>query len=259
GGLSGEPRLLIVDEDGKIDINQIASRSAGRAAGQQAGEQPQGAQQASRVPGEFWRDTLSTLFSGMGFVRESYEPREFRTIGDAGLDGPSQVATIIDFIDSDKTSYTRAGFDGEGLESQMTKGIFFNRKFASLGEVLFVPGMTLERLMRIAPYVKVSESARNTQVNVNTTPIEVLLAMGFPERDAVELIQERMSAPIKNENLGTIALGDPTLKSYLKVTTDEFAVYVRVMSANTSRWLRASVSAPPGNPRRTSITSMELH
>ena len=251
GGLAGEPRLLIVDEDGKIDINQIAARGSR----QQQGDSGQ----AARVPGEFWRDTLSTMLTGMGFAKEAYDPREYRTVGDTGLDGPTQVAALIDFIDSDNTSFTRAGFDGEGLESQMPKGTFFNRKFASLGELLFVPGMTLERLMRIAPFVKVTDSSRNTQVNVNTVPIEVLLAMGFPERDAAELVTERTSAPIKNENLGTVALGDPQLKSYLKVTTDEFSVYVRVMSANTSRWLRASISAAPGTPRRTTVKSMELH
>jgi general secretion pathway protein K len=249
-GVVGDPRILIVDDDGKVDLNWLVQRRR------------TGAGAPARGAGEFWRDTLTELFHQAGFEREQFDPRDYRTKGDIAFDAPTQVAAIIDWIDKDTLPYSSPGFQGDGLESNGNlKPFFANRKFRSIGELLTVPGMTLERLQRISPFVRVSNSSSAPgKINVNTAPAALLLAMGLPESDVNELDQERRSFAIKSGMLSSLALGDNELKNYLKVNSSAFSIYVRIRMPSSTRWLRATVkTSATGITRKTSVEEIETY
>lgn len=259
-GFVGEPRLAIVDEEGKIDLNAILDNSA---AGQQTGfagfaAAPQGGNSEASL---FWKHTLRNLFDRQGFVREQYPPEQYRTPGNIAYDAADQVAVLQDWIDTDTLPYSSASFPGDGAESDQFRNLFYNRPLRNLMELPVVPGMVLERVRRIAPYVRVSPTPPGVarQINVNTAPIEVLLALGFMESQAVELAQQRLNLPITREILETLVAGDPELKRYTKVSSTEFSIYSRVVMPNVTRWLRAVVNVQGQQKRRTIIRSLEIH
>lgn len=263
GGL-GEPKLMIVDEDGKLDLNSISSIQ-----GSQTGAiNPSNAQAPfsntaanNSSPAVFWQNAVREIFYSEGFTQEQYDRREHRTLGDRGYRPSEQVAILHDWIDSDRTSFRSPVFDGEGIESSSNKEFFFNRPLRSLSEALLVPGFTLERMSRVAPYLRVSPSLPGTpqQINVNTAPYKVLLAIGFSEAEAVELIQERSNAPINRQILATLSEGRPQLRQYTNVMSDEFSIYVRIKMPSVTRWSKAIVAIRgQGNNRKTLLRSFEI-
>lgn len=268
-GFLGTPRLMIVDEDGKIDLNAIAPPpSAGQTPfGSLQPESPTGPGPSGPTPAEqaelFWKSSLSELFQRAGFQREQYDASEARTLGNIGFAANDQVAVLSDFIDRDGDSYRSALFNGEGIESSADKGVFLNRPLKSLTELLLVPGITMERIARIAPYVRVSQntfSASSARININTAPLEVLIALGFPENQALEMIQQRANLPITNEILTTLVEGDTQLKERTKVTSSEFSIYARVVMPSVTRWMRAVVATQgPVINRRSNIRIIEFY
>ncbi|MCB0324226.1 MAG: general secretion pathway protein GspK, partial [Bdellovibrionales bacterium] len=178
-GFLGEPRLMIVDESGKINLNAVAGT------GGSAGGNPFGGAAPSPTGGptevdDYWKNVLRELFLRAGFVRDQYPDEQKRTLGNVALEASDQVAVLHDWIDTDNRSHANAAFPGEGIESSADQTWFYNRPLRTLSEAALVPGMTLERLARIAPYVTASASGGN-RININTAPLEVLLALGFPE------------------------------------------------------------------------------
>ena len=261
-GFAGEPRLMIVDEGGKINLNSILGESVSMYNNPFAAANPS-AQNPAQTPGQsdsaaFWKNSLQELFTELGFVREQYAQDHFRTLGSVGFAAADQVAVINDWIDVDSNSQSGAGFPGEGIESSADKSWFYNRPLRTLSELPLVPGMTLERVARIAPYVRVSQSF-NSRININTAPLEVLMAIGFPEAQALEIFQERTNLPYTGEMLRALVTGDAQLSRVTTVNSQEFSAYAMVRMANVTRWAHATISVQGGLARRQAlITSLEF-
>lgn len=259
----GECRMMIADESGKIDLNAVVpsggSFSYGNPYGGSAGS-PSGT--GSVQPGDersnFWKNVLRELFAQVGFAREQYGDKSGRTAGNMAFDAANQVAVISDWIDADSVSHRSASFPGEGIESSADPTWFYNRSFRSIAELALVPGMTLERVARIAPYVRVSPTG-NSRVNVNTAPVPVLLALGFPESQVEEMQRERLNLPITRELLGKLVAGNPQLGQMTTVNSQEFSVYSQVKTANSTRWARATIVIQGAVAQRYAvIKSIEL-
>jgi len=261
-GLSGELRLMIVDEDGKIDVNAIQGIGGFPSfANPSAQAQTGGGQPLDNTT--YWRNTLRDLFERAGFAKEQYTAGSFRTLGNLGYDAGDQVALIADWIDRDSDTFQVPGFNGAGIEGSADKAWFYNRPLRHLAELAAIPGMTLERVQRIAPFVKVSPSVGGLSnlVNINTAPLEVLLAMGFPPGQAEEIVQRRLSAPYTKQILSTLTAGDPNLANRLKVNSSEFSAYARIRMPSRTFWLRAVIGAQSGGPtgRKAVIKSLEFY
>lgn len=252
-GFLGETRLMIVDEDGKLDVNALSGGAGPPPA--EGGEAPD--------PAAYWKNALSDLMSILGFQREQYQTDSFRTLGDTGFDAADQVAVITDWIDRDSESYRNGAFDGQGIESSAEKTWFFNRPLRSLGELAMVPGMTLERVQRLAPFVKVSQSLVATGqrgININTAPFEVLLALGMQQAQAEELLKERLNLPVTQAQVQQLIAADQTLAGRIKTNSTEFTVYARVKTPSRTSWARAVVGVLGQSPRRkTVVRQIEFH
>ncbi|MFN8391072.1 MAG: type II secretion system protein GspK [Bdellovibrionota bacterium] len=268
-GLMGELRIMIVDEDGKIDINAIQGPGVGTPG---FGTPPIGASNPTGGAGgaaplldnpSFWRNALKELFTRQGFVREQFQPDAHRTLGNVGYEAGDQVAIISDFIDRDSESFHAPTFEGDGIEGGSNKAWFFNRPIRTVAELANVPGMTLERLQQIAPYVRVSQSITGVgnSINVNTAPLEVLLALGIPDSQAQEIAQRRLSFPFTKQILSTLVAGDPNLANRLKVNSSEFSVIARVIMPTRTFWLRATLAVQQSgaNARKAITRSMEFY
>ena len=264
-----EPRLKIVDEDGKVDLNWILERSrpnqpqnpASDPGSEDNSAESAGGNDATNDPALFWKNTLRELFAKSGFQRELYPAEQYRTFGNTAYSADQQVAVIHDWLDKDSLSYSSANFNGEGIESGADRSWFYNRRFQALTELLLVPGMTLERLGRIAPFVRVSATtSRSTRINVNTAPPELLLAIGFPETIVNEIVVGRETGPISKEDLNTLIEGDVQLPQYTKLSSNEFSIFSRVSMPSTRRWLRAVVATTgTGSRRRTRLRLVEFY
>lgn len=260
-GLPGEQRLMIVDEDGKIELNAISGNT--NPLNPDDGLAGTTGQGASGAP-IFWKNALRELLTQLGLDHAQYSSNPPRTLGNISYSPSDQVAVVEDWIDADSQSSHSASFNGEGIESGAPKYWFYNRKLRSLSELALIPGLTLDRLERIAPYVRVSPVSygiyTSNRINVNTAPLETLKAIGFPEAQATEIVQKRADFPIDEELLNTLVAGDAQLKSYTKVNSSLFSVYCRVSMANVTRWLRAIVSVSGGtNRRKTVVQSVEIY
>lgn len=251
-GIVGTPRLMIVDEDGKIEINSIVSRTMRATAQGSAGAAP------SEL---FYMEALRKLFQQQGFQRENFDPKLARTIGNRGFNSGDQVAVIHDWIDTDNTAFRTATFDGSGIESQRDKSIFYNRPLKSLEELLLVPGMTRERIARIAPFVRVTTTSGfgSNRINVNTAPVEVLLALGLNDIQVADLVKQRLNLPVTQDILNILTSSNPSSASYLKVTSSRFSAIASVEMPNSTRWARSIISIQSAQPRKTQILSSELY
>ena len=262
--IGGELRLQIVDEDGKININNIVSATGQSASSSSHG---QSSSSSSSISGsgreaQFWQDTTRQIFDSLGFQAEAFDESQHRTIGNKAYATDQQLVMIEDWIDKD----TNPADDG-GIESKRTKNIFFNRQLKSITEILLVPGMTLERLHQISPYITAisSEQSSDKKININTAPFEVLRAMGIPDTGVSELIQDRMDQPADQKVIDDLAElaqtgGAPSIKSKLKLTSSNFSVLVRVKNTNSTRWLRAAIVASGIPPKRkTKVSRVEFY
>lgn len=262
-GFSGEIRIMIVDNDGKMDLNLLAKDASETSPmGNLYSISPTNQQTGLSDPTSFWKEAFSVLFTRVGFTQEKYDPELHRTPGNIAYESAKQVAIIHDWIDSNSTSHSSPIFDADGIESSADKRFFFNRPFAALSEILLVPGFTLERLSKIAPYAVAGNGAQNgrKRVNINTAPLEVLLAIGFTEMQAMEIVEQRANLPYSQAMLEVLVSGNVQLKYHVKVTSSEFGVYVQVKTPNATKWLRSNVKTiGRTSQRRTSITSAEYY
>ena len=257
-GFVGTPQMAIVDEDGKVDLNSILGASSfGGIPGSDGTPGQTGTQLSS---GDYWKTALREVFTRAGFTRESYPAEEFRTPGNQSFDAAEQVAVIHDFIDSDSIAHNSPSFSGVGIESSSNAPLFYNRPLRTLSELLLVPGITADRWARVGPFVRVGlpSLASSRRINVNTAPLEVLIALGFPESQAAEIYQQRQNLPITSQILTTLIQGDAQLARYTKVTSSEFSVFIRVTMPSTTRWLRARLTVQgSGARRKAQLSSIE--
>ena len=250
--IAADTRLSIVDEDGKIDLNALVSAS-GSSTPPPGSSPPPGAGGST----SYWHDVVTALFQRMGFVRESFDATENRTLGNTGLDAATQVAVIHDWIDRDRDSYAGAG-QGDGFEAQAPKQWFFNRPLKSMSELLLIPGLTLERLARISPFVKTGNGGF-PRVNINTAPSEVLLALGVPESSVSEILAAQ-SKGLDDQTLNAVTAGIPQLRSATKLNSNNFSIYVRAEMPNVTRWVKTYVTAQGGaQQRKTQIVKQEFY
>lgn len=234
-GLIGEPKITIVDESSKINLNNIAS-PPGSAAGVEAS----------------WREVVLEIFNNLGFADEDYPPEEARTLGNKGFNAENQIAAIIDWIDADKVSFNDPNFKGLGIEAEADKKWFFNRPLTNISELALIPGMTLERLNRLSKYVKVSPNFYS-KININTVTPEVLLAIGFDTTRIQQIIEIRAVAPIQEGDLDLELsyAGNPSLSQSMSVNSQEFSAYVKITMPNVTRWARAIFSVQGSGLNRT--------
>jgi len=241
-GLPGEPRIQIVDETSKLNLNLAGGRGA---------------------QSDKWRVRLVQLFNQLGFVQENFPSNERRTIGGTALDDVSQVAALADWIDEDETSFSNPALAAKGFENGAPPGYFFNRELRTISELLVVPGFTRERVARIIPYAKVGDvTGELPKLNVNTARYETLIALGYPETVASEIILSQNAQPITAERLKEINAVDPELDKVTTTRSREFSVVVRVKLPNSVRWGRAYLSSTGGGGqggKNTAISAIEIY
>lgn len=250
-GFNGDLRLSISDQDGKLDLNSILENNVGTSSNPLAG----GGLATNRNNALFWKNSIAEIFRAGGFSREQYDAQQFRTKGNIAFEAEDMVASIQDWIDSDSEPYSSDSFSGTGIESGGNSDFFFNRRLKSVSELMLVPGMTAERLARVSRFIRVASTPNGGgSININTAPIEVLLALGLAEAEALELVQQRSSFPIPQEILQALIAGNVQLQSKVKVTSSEFLVLGRVEMPSTTRWIKAFVRAGGTGLRRQSAT-----
>lgn len=230
-----EARLEIVDDRSKVNINAII------------GAANTGTEQSTA---ELWRSALSAIFAQKGGFQAQTAKEDSQTIGGRFFDANQQIAVIHDWLDSDTVSHQSSNFDFPGIESTANKQWFYNRRFHALEEILLVPGMTKEKLAKIAPYINVPPSGANSNddlININTASREVLHAISLPETNIDIAIQQRVEAPLDQEDVnitkGTLAMGGENLVEKLTISTTRFSAYAKVKTPNGTRWLHAQITA----------------
>lgn len=240
-GLPGNPRIQIVDESSKFNINWLGERGP---------------------KGDRWRERFISLFNQLGFVQENFPSGDNRAIGGAAFDDLTQVAAISDWIDEDRSNFQSQALTAKGFESNAPPGYFFNRNLKNINELLLVPGMTRERLGRLIPYVRVDDPSGDSQrININTARYETLVALGYPASIASEITLGQRQAPITTERLKELNQIDTTLNSITTVRAQEYSIIVRVTLPNSVRWGRAFVSSlnAGAGPRSASLNSLEIY
>jgi type II secretory pathway component PulK len=267
-GLAGDVRVAIIDEDSKIDLNNILDRqplaiNEGEEDNDELEKNPfsagGGGQNSQTL---FWQNSLLDLFTILGFQTEKFKSEERMTRGDIAYGPATQVAAIQDWLDLDTSSYKSPAFEGKGVESSLPKNFFYNRNLYSLAELPMIPGITIERARRIAPFLKATSSGTaigGSRVNINTAPYEVLIALGFSNDRASEIIEERTGAPLNQAIVSKILEADPSVSQYVKVSSGEFSIIAQVKLPSVTKWLKATVKAQTGGAgiRKTDITSTE--
>lgn len=257
-GFIGELKLMIVDESGKIDINSISSKNL---------IPPNPANPTLNDPDIFWKNSIKDLLTNLGFKKEQFDKNSYRTLGNQTYDPSTQIAIIDDWIDKGDISYHTTDFDGDGIESSAEKTWFFNRPLKSISELAYIPGMTLEKIQKSAPFLKASASntfGNNSRININTAPYEVLIALGFPQDIALDVIkfQPGQSPAYNNSSLNDL-LSSPLLSQLngkLDVKSDEFSLYSRVKMPRQTYWLKSIIKITKYySPRETQILSNEFH
>jgi type II secretory pathway component PulK len=132
-----------------------------------------------------------------------------------------------------------------------------------LGEVLLVPGMTRERVSRLLPFVRASEITGDLpRVNVNTARYETLVALGYPETTASEIILNQRREAITQERLKELNAIDESLNQITTTRSKEFSVTVRIRMPNSVRWGRAYISTGSSGGtaiRTTSVRAVEIY
>ena len=250
-GFIGEPKIHIVDDSGKININSIVGN---------APVNPNDPNSQSIQ--NFWRDALSQIFAISGFRNEEYPEEEARTVGNIGFDAVKQVGAIHDWIDSDTITFSDPGFNSQGIESGLDKTFFFNRQLQSLSELALVPGITLDKLNRISRFVRTSPNFYS-RININTAPHEVLEAIGFDSSQVSEIVEQRQ-ALVGGYDQSTLSLlvqnsGNPRISEVTAVTSQEFSVFVKVIMPNVTRWAKARfIIQGSGSGRRARRNYLEI-
>ncbi|MDD2943542.1 MAG: type II secretion system protein GspK [bacterium] len=250
-GLTGEPRISIVDNSGLININALGNDTS------QAGiftgfnnPQTQGGGISDRRSA-FWKHAAANLFEEIGLVREELGTDSLSTIGGVAFGPPLLPSVIDDWIDGDNQSFSSENYDVEGVESFAPKEFFFNRKLYAIEELMNIPGFTSSRVLMLSKFLRADPGINNNQlININTAPAEVLAAMGLSGVEISQAIEERLNLPVTSNILQTLLAPYPELKPYFSVNSNSFSVYVRAKMPSRSRWLHAIVTTSGMPPSR---------
>jgi type II secretory pathway component PulK len=117
--------LLIASEKGKIPLLSVVSAS--------------GADNT-------WRNVLRALFQNLGFDNEQKTPAQSTDAAPTKMHSSTEmVANLIDYLDTDKDSYSSSDFQAQGIEGDLPPGEEFrnDRTMESLASELgSIPGFT---------------------------------------------------------------------------------------------------------------------
>jgi type II secretory pathway component PulK len=149
--------LLIASEKGKIPLLSVVSAS--------------GADNT-------WRNVLRALFQNLGFDNEQKTPAQSTDAAPTKMHSSTEmVANLIDYLDTDKDSYSSSDFQAQGIEGDLPPGEEFrnDRTMESLASELgSIPGFTPSRVQRLLPFVSIRT---RDSININAAPVEVLQAL----------------------------------------------------------------------------------
>lgn len=150
--------LLISPEKGKIPLLSLVSATGTNPA---------------------WRDALTALFKNLGFDSDPKLANQSTKGGGSGKNYSSaeMVANLIDYLDTDKNSYSDSAFPAQGIEADLPPGEEFRneQQIESLSsELSSIPGFSANRIQRLLPFVS---SRSRDSVNVNAASAEVFEAI----------------------------------------------------------------------------------
>lgn len=125
-----------------------------------------------------WRNVLARLFKNLGFDNDNQEDTSGLFPGRV-FGAEEMVANLIDYMDSDRESYTPPDSFASGIEADIPQGRFPNRRIARVEELSLIPGFTPDRMRALSPFVHAigSFSLGDIQVNINTAPFLVLRSL----------------------------------------------------------------------------------
>jgi len=260
-GFSGEIRVQIFDEGGKINLNSIVGSSLGGSTpnpGSTAGQDPTGGNHLQTDVSDVWKFALSELFTQLGAeeqgfnrTRDSNEERSPNalTLGGTPLPASQLVASLHDWIDADSQAFSSPNFPANGLEGAGNQEWFLNRPLKALDELARVPGFTNEFLQRLSPYVRAA-STSDFRINVNTAPPLVLQAIGFSQTEIGDIVKRRSVQWLTTDELQSMVQGSANLPRITTVSSGSFKILVRARSASTTKWLEAECLVQSGFGRK---------
>jgi general secretion pathway protein K len=127
-----------------------------------------------------------------------------------------------------------------------------HRPFTSVSELMAVQGMTPKLYRALAPFVTALPAKNATPVNVNTAPLEVLLALGGNNpAKLTQFVERRLKSPVKDPmelyNDGTL---DASVdKATVSATTQYFVLQGNVFVGSGHVALYSLIFRPgPGTP-----------
>ena len=217
---------------------------------------PSGTVGATEQP---WLEILRRLFADLGFNNDGQEDETGLFPGRV-FSGDEMVSNLVDYMDTDTESFQDPNFP-QGIESEVEKGAFPNKKIEQLNELSLVPGFTRLRVQKLLPYVT---TYGNNRVNINVAPALVLKVLHKDMSDAIaqQVIAFRDNAPFDDISRLTQmeqAFG-PSIASEIDslttVSSDWFEIIGKTEYANASYFIRAFVE---GNaPQFPEIEYLEL-
>lgn len=148
--------LLIASEKGKIPLLSLVNLS--------------GADQS-------WRDVLVALFQNLGFDKPLTVDQSNSASSQKNYSSTQMVANLIDYLDTDKNSYSASGFQAQGCEGELPTGEEFRNdgSMESLtSELGSIPGFTPSRIQDLLPFVSLRSK---DSININAAPEQVLQAL----------------------------------------------------------------------------------
>jgi type II secretory pathway component PulK len=199
-------------------------------------------------PDKKWRDVIVRLFKTLGFDNDH---EDVDTTGKLGknrwFSSEEMVANLIDYQDSDQTSYDPGDF-ARGIESDLAEGdTFVNTRIQSISELATIPGFTPSRIRKMIPFVTAYGSSR---ININLAPNIVLQALSsqIDQTKANQIVAFRSdpkSGPFTEENrkaeLGNI-IGDENydaLSPMLSIGSNWFQVIAKIDYGTSIYFARA--------------------
>lgn len=214
------------------------------------------------TPDPKWLVIFSRLFKDILQFDNDEEKDTSGLCPDAHCSADQMIANLIDYIDADNEPYDNGPY--KGIEKE---GMFPNQQLLRVEELSAIPGFTPGRVQRLLPLVTAAQVA---QVNINSAPREVLMALNTELTDQnIEDIKsfraDPKRGPFKTDQLQT-QLADLNLDpevirqivSLLTERSDLFQIVAKVDYATSSYFLRALIrrDATPG--AMPFVSSVEL-
>lgn len=178
---------------------------------------------AVRINDETGKLNLNALRNANGTINRTWREVAERLFAEVGVD-PARLDPLVDWLDADDFPEPRGAEKGHYL-SLIPPYEPRNGPFLTLGELARVEGFgprTVERLRTVVSALPV----RDTKVNVNTAPAEVLFALFSPHGAQVvnTLLTARQEAPFHGAN---------EVRDRLGLTASAFAGLSRLIDARS--------------------------